>query len=278
MDSLFEQLLVLDPRARLADWELVQQELAATVRALRGETSNAADSTPNLEEVEAIAHRYAGSQGYLRNRQLQQQTSERLRYLSGLTQAVSDAAHERDTDFERLSAAAGGMEIYAAPSGMLGGLALDWLGFEFVLNGIGRYGTPGWRSIPAPRRASVCRRSPSWLSPSVTRGFRVGPTRWTLKWPYASSHTSKGWSLWMVQVPVLNAGEGDLRLPPFLGEVHHTEGPVRLGLQASLDLARGAGDRLAADGIKLFGRYLELLAEGKDPTDRDSWLQGSGES
>jgi tRNA A-37 threonylcarbamoyl transferase component Bud32 len=40
LDSLFEELLVLDPRARLTDWHLVDQELAATARALRGETSS----------------------------------------------------------------------------------------------------------------------------------------------------------------------------------------------------------------------------------------------
>ena len=40
LDSLFEQLLVLDPRARLTDWELVDEELAATAHALRGETSS----------------------------------------------------------------------------------------------------------------------------------------------------------------------------------------------------------------------------------------------
>lgn len=37
LDSLFERLLVLDPRARLTDWKLVDQELAATAHALRGE-------------------------------------------------------------------------------------------------------------------------------------------------------------------------------------------------------------------------------------------------
>lgn len=37
LDSLFEQLL-LDRQARLIDWEVVEQELAATARALRGDT------------------------------------------------------------------------------------------------------------------------------------------------------------------------------------------------------------------------------------------------
>lgn len=40
LDSLFERLLVLDPRARLTDWELVEKELAATARALSGDTSS----------------------------------------------------------------------------------------------------------------------------------------------------------------------------------------------------------------------------------------------
>jgi tRNA A-37 threonylcarbamoyl transferase component Bud32 len=40
LDSLFERLLVVDPRARLTDWDLVDQELAATAHALRGQTSS----------------------------------------------------------------------------------------------------------------------------------------------------------------------------------------------------------------------------------------------
>ena len=80
------------------------------------------------------------------------------------------------------------------------------------------------------------------------------------------------WNLWLVQIPLLNAGQGDVRWPPFLGAFQHVEGPVRLGLEASIDSARDAGHRLASDGIKLFGRYLGLLADGKDPTNRDAWL------
>jgi len=40
LDSLFERLLVIDPRARLNDWDVIDRELAATAQALRGQTSS----------------------------------------------------------------------------------------------------------------------------------------------------------------------------------------------------------------------------------------------
>jgi hypothetical protein len=40
LDSLFERLLVVDPRARLSDWAIVDRELAATTLAILGETDS----------------------------------------------------------------------------------------------------------------------------------------------------------------------------------------------------------------------------------------------
>ena len=144
------------------------------------------------------------------------------------------------------------------------------LGFEFVLNGVGRYGQGGWRSIPGAEASVESGPLGVVLIAEHVEGFPRDPTDFRMAlclFPYVED-----WSLWLVQIPLLRAGPGDFRNPPFLGELQHTNGPVRLGLEASVDMARDAGHRLATDGIKLFGRYLALLAQGNDPTDRDAWL------
>lgn len=112
LDSLFEQLLVLDPRARLADWNLVDQELAATAHALRGEPMSFEFWLELLERyvdkngTAAVAHntafegldlgKWCAKQRSLYGRgKLSSERAERLQSLQGWQWDPYDAAWER---------------------------------------------------------------------------------------------------------------------------------------------------------------------------------------
>jgi Protein kinase domain len=241
LDALFAQLLVVDPRARLSDWEVVVQELAAADLALPGDTGITTGPPAQLQEIEAIALRYAGSQTYLRSLESREQVGQRMIHLSALRTAVSDAVSAHDAEFDRVSKAAGGMEVYAGPPGTLGAASLRWLGFDSVLNGVGRYGQPGWRSIPGAEASVDSGPLGVVLIADHVEGFPRDPTDFQMAlclFPYIED-----WSLWLVQIPLLKAGAGDLRLPPFLGAFQRSDGPVRpaikpLGQQGGYAIGR----------------------------------------
>ncbi len=73
------------------------------------------------------------------------------------------------------------------------------------------------------------------------------------------------WSVWFIQQPILHASPNNFRFPPFLDEFRRVDGPYRLGLSVAVDVSRNAGHTLATDGIKLFDRYLDTVADGLDP-------------
>ncbi len=154
LDALFEQLLISDVRGRLCDWQVVDEELTATLRTLRGEAPGEGGPSIDVDQAERSALRFAGSRGYLGEREFQAEVRRRMEHWSSLSSAASEALRSHLSEFERLSRSAGGIQIGIAG---LGALSPEWLGTDIILAGVGRYGQDG-RASPPQRRVQAPRR------------------------------------------------------------------------------------------------------------------------
>jgi hypothetical protein len=156
----------------------------------------------------------------------------------------------------------------------MGGISLEWLQFSSVLHGTGRYGQPGWEEIPGTTTSLGS-------SPIAVIGISKSPDDWQKQFPAdpqpdltLSLHAYiEDWQLWLVQIACLWTAEDGVRLPPFLSDFKHIDGPYRLGLGAAQDAVRDTCHRLPAEGIELFRRYLRLLNNGDDPLDPGAWAK-----
>jgi serine/threonine protein kinase len=252
LDMLLRELLNRDPRARLADWGIVTEELRAVEAALGGRPRG----TPRAVDADLVrvARRVRAADRL--NRELEQAATQQRQqaWYSDLVSALAQRASLISPSLEPLQAELSDLlDIVPTTGGPVSPSQLAAAGVPEI---------PG--SVPnaaaGPSVAAV------FLIHS-SRGLAAFPTFAIRLWPVVGPD-----GVWFVRVPTMTRAGEQETVPVFLlDSLFRLAGPFRPYSQATVENGLAIVDETSGMFVSLVEQYVRALGDDEDPAAPDTW-------
>lgn len=255
-DEVCDELLRLDPRARLADWPAVRTELRALLADLDPYPGETLQAPTELEALVSAAKRFARS-----SKANEVKTSR-----------VARADYQQQVDSlrnEAWDAAANlvyGLDVNESSGGLVQAHIQDRSNFTLRLL-IERGALDDLPELAAHRWDEHCLALSSAGSMCIDGLFHPPPPSVCLGGYVLTDETHA----WMLRVPFL-AIPDPLLLPTLTFRFRSISGPYRLALPSAKRAARVLGAGVFSTGITLAREYINLLTTGHPIDDPNSWI------
>lgn len=249
LDQLIADLIIVDPNARLHQWDIVEAELRSVLRRLRPAGASEPVAPPTMSD---LARRLSRSSAVLQHQERQSVEQRRKAWILELRKVLRDRSRIIEIplgDFNR--------ELQGAlsASATTGGKPADRI-IEQQLPDVPR----GDQTIDPVDEAIV------WILHS-SRGIPDFPIIAVRAWTIVSDS-----KIWLAHTAVISDAEGT-RAAPFLPEplAKGCVGPFPAGRQSTVDDLANVIEDLAGHFIALTHAYIAILADGGTPADPEAW-------
>jgi serine/threonine protein kinase len=258
LDDLLDELMNSDPRARLVNWDVVIDELAAFQSVLQG--APAPPKPRVLDETLRLARR-VGRLPTLHAASQQHQNENRMNeWINGhLTTSLTVLARDIQEDLSALTSAADGAVSFRIDRG--GPSLRELLGVE------DRFIWPEYdeaKVVPnSPVGAVVLYMILPLPKPGISPLF------------LGIYFARMGGEFWLVRIPFV-AGAVPVTPDSMIHRYYNRIGPLPVGRQTAFDRVTEFGRQTMELFLDMVHRYLAAVHEGTDPLDASIW--GSAES
>jgi hypothetical protein len=265
MDALFEDLLVVDPRARLDDWQVVLRALERVASRYTGEPDAGGQDdavSKAMELVEKWRTSTPGIAAVKRDEAAARRVADRQRFRDALARAQS----ERTAELQEISERAPLLHVGVGGGSLLGGPPSDWPPSPETVQRAGLDPPEGLDRNDQDVSQSFMQ--PAHVAFTIhVQGDDPAELQLGL-WPIF-----QGDKVWVVRsVLLLGRAPHEIRQLPGLNPRYGTWcEALPVHLNTSLEVAEQLGRDLVDQGLAIFGECVGHLAEGRSVADPRTW-------